>query len=177
MIGESERIYLREFAEIDAQALYELNANAEVLKYTGDKPFLSVHEAAQFVKDYDQYSKYGYGRWAIVLKSNDACIGWCGLKYHPKSKEVDIGFRLNRNFWNQGFATEAAQLALKVGFEDLKLPRIIGRVMEENVASKRVLDKIGMKNPIPFIFDEHDGLKYELNRNDYERGKGLPANQ
>ena len=177
MIGESPRLILREFLVEDAEALLSLNSDPEVLKYTGDVPFLSIQDAKNFVLNYDQFKKYGYGRWAVVEKETNQFIGWCGLKYHPKTDEVDLGFRLLRTYWNKGIATEAAKLSLEIGFNHLNIERIIGRVVEENIASKRVLEKIGMHSPQAFIFDEHPGLKYELSKEDYERRTELPKNK
>ena len=168
-ILETPRLLLREFGEEDAPHFFELNEDPEVVRYTGDPPFASVEEARQFLLNYDQYRKYGYGRWAVLLKPQDAkgiptWIGWCGLKYIPELEETDIGFRFYRRYWGQGYATEAARACLDYGFGPLGLNRIVGRAMEENGASVRVLEKIGLEFWKEFDFMEHPGLYFRKDK-------------
>lgn len=165
IIIETPRLLLREFREEDASFFFELNEDPEVVRYTGDPPFGSVEEARQFLRDYGQYEKFGYGRWAVLLKSEEkdgppAWIGWCGLKYTPELDETDIGFRFFRRYWGQGYATEAARACLDHGFGPLGLRQVVGRVMKGNKASIRVLEKIGMEFWKEFDFAEHPGLYY-----------------
>ena len=89
---ETPRLLLREFNEMDGNAMYLLNADPDVIKYTGDPPFESPHEAQQFLIDYPDYKKHGFGRWAVVEKESDQFVGWCGLKRHEDGM-VDVGFR------------------------------------------------------------------------------------
>jgi ribosomal-protein-alanine N-acetyltransferase len=142
-ILETKRLYLREFDAIDAEKICELNADPEVLLFSGDLPFASVEQAKEFLENYAEYKNNGYGRWAVILKSSDEFIGWCGLKYNEE-KCVDIGFRFFRTTWNKGYATEAARTTLDYGFKILKLEEIIGRASVDNKASIRVLEKLDM---------------------------------
>jgi RimJ/RimL family protein N-acetyltransferase len=66
------------------------------------------------------------------------------LKFDPNRNEIDLGYRFGTKFWGKGYATEAAFASLRYGFNKLQLPRIIGRVLPENIASVRVLEKCGM---------------------------------
>ncbi|MEZ4943964.1 MAG: GNAT family N-acetyltransferase [Cyclobacteriaceae bacterium] len=159
---ETTRTYLRQFTIDDAHDLYQLNLDPEVLKYTGDKPFGTVDDAKAFLSSYDQYNKYNVGRLAVVVKDTDQFIGWCGLKYD--ADQYDIGFRLFREYWNQGFATEAAGRCVEYGFNHLGLSEIIGRARKENKASIRVLEKIGMTFKKTFDFDGQEGVIYFATR-------------
>lgn len=153
----TERLTLREFNDSDAPHFYHLNADPEVMKYTGDVPFQSVEEALQFIQNYDAYTQYGYGRWTALITENQEYIGWCGLKYSPEKDETDIGFRFMREHWNKGYATEAARVCLTYGFEHLHLKKIVGRAMCDNHASIHVLKKIGMTFEHYF---EENGVKW-----------------
>src|ERR1019366_7654615 len=82
---------------------------------------------------------------AVVLKSHDQVIGFAGLKYLDDLHVVDIGYRLFPAYWHQGLATESAAPAIQYGFETLHLETIIGLVEPANVASVRVLEKLGLK--------------------------------
>lgn len=161
-ILETSRCYLRELTVDDAADFFLLNEDEEVIKYTGDKAFRNLEEAQNFLKNYSQYQHYGYGRWAVIDKANGEFLGWCGLKYSPELNETDIGFRFFKKYWNQGYATETAKACLDYGFEKLQLPKIVGRAMEANLASVKVLEKIGMKFSGKSQFELHEGVVYEL---------------
>lgn len=139
------RLYLREMNPGDAPHAYRLNADPKVLRFTGDKPFADEAEARRFLEQYDHYRRYGFGRWAVCRQEDDAFLGWCGLKYTEVADEYDIGFRFFREYWGQGYATEAARACIALGFEAFQLPEIVGRAMRENTASVKVLEKIGLK--------------------------------
>lgn len=143
-ILETPRLLLREMTPDDAENAYILNSDREVLRYTGDDPFESVEEAREFLANYESYKKYGFGRWAVILKETNEYLGWCGLKYTAELDEFDIGYRLMKKFWGNGYATEAAEACLKLGFEQFNMKTIVGRAMPDNVASVRILQKIGL---------------------------------
>ena len=143
LITETPRLILREFALDDAKSMWELNSDPEVIKYTGDPPFASVEKAREFLLNYKDYEKNGFGRWAVITKASNSFIGWCGLKLNEQNL-VDLGFRFFRKEWNKGYATEAAEACLEHGFLKLNLNEIIGRVASENKASIKVLEKLSM---------------------------------
>jgi len=145
IIAESDRIYLRETSEVDAEDFYNLNSDPEVIKYTGDDAFEGVEATRDFLSKYDHFQKYKMGRWAVVLKENEQILGWCGLKFHPEEDFVDLGFRIFQDQWGKGYATEASKLSLDYGFQLLGLESVVGRADVRNEASIRVLEKLGMK--------------------------------
>ena len=91
--------------------------------------------------------KYGYGRWACVDKASGEVIGFAGLKYLEELQGTDLGYRLLPSYWGRGLATEAALASIDYGFQQLRLPRLLGLVDPENTRSVRVLEKTG------FLFD------------------------
>lgn len=163
-IIETERCYLRALSVDDAQHFYDLNADEEVIKYTGDVAFQQVTEARSFLENYNQYKQYGYGRWAVIDKANGEFLGWCGLKFSPDLNETDLGFRFFRKYWNKGYATETAKACIEYGFNELQLTRIVGRAMEANIGSVKVLEKIGMQFVGKFEFHLHDGVLYQIEK-------------
>src|SRR6266403_4887573 len=120
VILETERLFLREYVEDDAEAFFKLNSDPEVLRFVPDKGLLNVEQARQILVDHPiaDYRKYGFGRGACILKSTGEQIGFAGLKYLEEFGEVDVAFRLMRTHW--------------------------GRGRPENVASVRVLEKTGL---------------------------------
>ncbi len=165
---ETRRFKFRQLELVDAHWFFQLNNDPEVIKYTGDPPFESIQAAEAFLRNYDHYEKYGYGRWAVVNKESGEVLGWCGLRHVEELDATDLGFRFFRKFWGQGCATEAATGCLKYGFEQLGLQRIIGRAMVLNKASVRVLEKTGMRMLGKMEFAEHPGVLFELNSTEWE---------
>jgi [ribosomal protein S5]-alanine N-acetyltransferase len=163
-ILETQRLYLREINPEDAEHAYLLNLDPEVVQYTGDVAFSSVEEARTFLQKYDHYKKYGFGRWAVILKTNEEFLGWCGLKYTEEQNEHDVGFRFFKKHWNQGYATESAKACLDLGFCKFNMGTIVGRAMKKNVASIKVLQKIGLNYLKDFDFDGQEGVVYDLSK-------------
>ncbi|MEQ9593762.1 MAG: GNAT family N-acetyltransferase [Cyclobacteriaceae bacterium] len=159
---ETPRLLLREFEMEDAPSLYKLNLDPQVIQFTGDNAFSSIEEARAFLRNYDHYQTYGYGRWAVTLRTERTFIGWCGLKYHIETQEVDLGFRFMRKFWRNGYASEAGSACIKFAFQPLKMKRLIGRVMPENVASIKLLEKVGMTFYHRMKIDSKEWLVYEI---------------
>ena len=158
-VAASPRLYLRELTEDDAENFYDLNLDPDVLQYTGDSIFESIDDARFFLHNYTNvYRKTGMGRWAVIRKEDDAFLGWCGLKYSEDTKETDLGFRFFKKYWGHGYATEAAKACVALGFSTLGLSFIIGRAMEANSASVRVLEKAGFTFYQFFDFEGEDGV-------------------
>ena len=143
-IIETTRFYLREKLPSDAKDMYLLNADPEVLQYTGDTPFRDEAEAKAFIIAYDHFQKHGFGRWVIIDKNTNKYLGWCGLKRHADGM-VDLGYRVKKEHWGKGIASETANACLDYGFTTLNLDKIVGRSAKANHASIRILEKIGMQ--------------------------------
>ena len=164
-ILQTERLLLRELNPDDAENFYKLNLNPNVIKYTGNSAFKDIDEAKEFLENYQDYKLNGFGRWAVIEKSTNEFLGWCGLKYDKNLDETDIGFRFFEEHWNKGLATESAKACINFGFENLNLKSIVGRAMSENIASIKVLEKIGLKFEREFDFDKSNkGVIYRINK-------------
>ena len=169
VIAETDRLLLRELTPEDAFHFYSLNEDPEVLKFTGDDPFVDLAEATRFLEQYKPYALYGMGRWAVIEKITNEWLGWCGLKFHPDGQWVDLGFRFYRRFWGMGYATESSMASLKYGFEKLNVKAIIGRARVENLASIRVLQKVGMRPEGAQVSEGKDWHRFSITRNDFKR--------
>jgi ribosomal-protein-alanine N-acetyltransferase len=155
IIFETPRLRLRQFTLADAGLLLELNGDPEVLKYLHE-PLLEDEEHSREILTniiLPQY-KNKLGRWAIYTKESNEFIGWCGLKYRPELDEFDLGYRFMKKYWGHGYATEAAHSTLEYGFNALHIKTITGRAHIQNIASLKVLEKIGMQYVSDGIVDD-----------------------
>lgn len=153
-ILETPRLLLREIVISDAEAMFELNSDPEVMKYTGDVSFKSLKQTKSFIANYPDYKKNGFGRNAVILKETGEFLGWCGLKKLPDGT-VDIGYRFLKRHWNKGYATESAKAMIDLGFKHYGLTEIIGNAAIENPASIRVFEKLDMSY---ITTRDYDGL-------------------
>ncbi len=151
IVFETPRLILRQFIEEDASLIYQLNSDPEVLKFVHEPLLENENHAKKIIENIilPQY-KNNLGRWAVHTKIDNAFIGWCGLKYLPGAGITDLGYRFLKHTWGKGFATEAARYTLLYGFRNLHIDVITGRAHIENIASQKVMEKIGMN----YITDE-----------------------
>lgn len=164
---ETERLYLREFILEDAIHLFEMNNDPEVLKHTGDSSFTTLSEARQFIKNYDSYKRTGIGRYAVIHKKTNDFLGWCGLKYHPEKRVIDLGFRFYKKYWKQGYATESSIATINYAFSELKLPFLVAHAHVENSNSQNVLGKCKFYLESKNTYDQQPTYFYRLENPDY----------
>ncbi|MFT4523256.1 MAG: ribosomal-protein-alanine N-acetyltransferase [Bacteroidia bacterium] len=155
---ETKRFILRELVLEDANDMFELDSNSEVIKYLGNHPVKDVASSKEMIAFVQkQYRDNGIGRWAIIEKTTGNFVGWTGLKYETnlgeKKNYFDLGYRLKPEYWGKGIATETAMTSLKYGFEVMKLDEIFGAAHIENIASNKVLEKVGLSFVSTFILE------------------------
>jgi hypothetical protein len=147
IILETGRLLLRHFHAFDADAMQGVFGDADVMKFGP-----GVHPV-EWVRDWihgcqDNYQRLGFGPWAVVEKANQTVIGYCGLFYYPDvagKPEIEIGYRLRRPFWGQGYATEAVLAVRDYAFNVLCIKSLIALIDPQNAASIRVAEKAGMR--------------------------------
>jgi [ribosomal protein S5]-alanine N-acetyltransferase len=144
---ETSRLVLREIQTEDFNDLFRMNSDPEVMKYVGDG---STRDHEQMLKELDMlishYSrKPGLGIWATILKENNMFVGASGLVYYDNTPEIEVGYRMLKEHWNKGYATEAAFGLLKYGFTSLRLKKIVSSAHVDNRSSRKVMEKVGMR--------------------------------
>lgn len=143
---ETLRLALRAFTPADFDDLHRLDSDPRVMKYiNGGRP-ATREETAATIRRIVRYPRLypDLGIWYATRRDTGAFIGWFSLKYAGRSPDVEIGYRLLRNAWGHGYATEGATALLRFGFDELGLHRIIGVTDPGNRASQHVLQKAGM---------------------------------
>ena len=146
-ILETNRLLLRHQLPADLDDLWALYCDPEITKYIPDAP--RTRQEAQEELECHTHGHPRFpelGLWATIHKDTGKFIGRCGLLPWTidGEQEVEVAYTIAREYWGQGLATEAAHAILDYGFEQLKLSRLICRIDEENRASRKVAEKIGM---------------------------------
>lgn len=146
---ETPRLLLRRWRQSDVEPMAAMNADAEVMRWIGSGTIRTPDQTKTAIDYWEkQWDTQGYGLFAVEVKETRALAGFVGLSVPSFLPEVmpavEIGWRLGRAFWGQGFATEAAQEALKFGFYKFDLTEILGIFQVGNHASERIMQKLGM---------------------------------
>jgi len=182
---ETERLVLRRFTMADVDNLVELDGDPDVVHFiTGGRitPREEIRDdiLPAFLGYYQRFG--GYGFWAAIEKSTGQFLGWFHFRPPPESPpdEAELGYRLRRSAWGQGYATEGSRALIRKGFTEFGVQRVFAETMAVHVASRRVMEKAGLKLgrtfhqpwPYPIEGDEHGGVEYALSKADWERQEG-----
>ncbi len=160
---ETARLRLRRFTLQDLDALTGINSDPEVMRFIGNgNPATPAQTKAALDSILNHWEKHGFGLWAVEQKKDRSVAGFCGLKYLDRTEEIEVGYRLARNFWGMGFATEGGSASLRYGWDVLKLQRIVAVVQPGNSASQRVLEKIGLRFVSRAVYYNSSVLYYEI---------------
>ena len=148
----THRLRLRQWRDSDKEPFARLNADPEVMKFF---PSLLNRSASNAMAD--QFKKLiaeqGWGMWAVEITENEQLIGFVGLCHAPDglpfSPCIEVGWRIAKEFWGKGYATEAATAALNFGFSQLHLDEIVAYTSIRNLPSQAVMRRLGMQRSLP----------------------------
>jgi RimJ/RimL family protein N-acetyltransferase len=198
---ETDRLILRRLTDADSDELVALDADPEVMRYlTGGRPTPREVIEREILPRFRSYGEYapGFGYWAAVERRGSAFLGWFSLRpiADGHDDEVELGYRLRRAVWGQGYASEGARALVRKAFVDLGVRRVVATTYEENAASRRVMEKAGLRLVRRFrltiadlqtaatfdassveLFDGYD-VEYALDKDEWERegrDAGSPA--
>jgi len=165
---ETERLILRSFREEDVDAMAQLFTNPDFMRFSLGV-FTERKQTVAFIEKVIGWDRAGIpSQFAAVPKVEDAVVGYCGFYHHAElPEEVEIGYRLHPDYWNRGLITEAARAVRDHAFADLKLPRVISLIHVENIASRRVAEKNGMKVEKEIMFRGFPTLVHAISREEW----------
>lgn len=170
------RLILRPFAPEDAGPFHQILCGNDVLRYfprSDPPPHERVENWIQQVLAH--WQAHGYGLWAVVSRTSGELLGRSGLQWLPETGEIEVDFLFGEHFWGQGFATEAGRASLRFGLEKLAVEWVVGIVHLENLASQRVLEKIGMIRRERKRYFGMDCYRYAVDRPTLKRLYGTQA--
>jgi ribosomal-protein-alanine N-acetyltransferase len=166
---ETPRLYFRRFTCDDLEALAALRSDPDVMKYVGPRRAESIGEVqAVLAKVMVHWEQHGFGPWALIDKATGKLAGWCGLKYLEDTGQVEIAYGLAKEYWGKGLASEAAAAAMEYGFEQLRLERIVAIAWPDNIASKVIMKKLGMRYVTTARFYGGEWVYYHIERKKYQ---------
>jgi ribosomal-protein-alanine N-acetyltransferase len=166
---ETERFIIRNIETVDVKGMFALDSDPEVHEFLGKKPLINIEQSAEIIQVIrNQYKENGIGRLAIIDKETKDFVGWTGLKYEKEVREdfnyYDLGYRLRKKYWGKGIATETAIASLKYGFETLALEKICAAAEINNIASNKILQKVGLRYIETFEFDGEPHNWYKITK-------------
>jgi RimJ/RimL family protein N-acetyltransferase len=177
---ETGRLLLRRFTWDDADNLFELDSDPEVVRYanpggeTKTREEITGEVLPRIISWYERSGgKFGY--WAAIEKASGEFLGWFEFKpFDEDPEEIELGYRLKRSAWGKGYATEGSRALVRKGFTELGVRRIVAIALVENGASVRVMQKAGLRfekrGMYPMYPDrEMEEVWYTLEREDFLR--------
>lgn len=179
---ETARMALRPFAEGDLDRLVDLDNDPEVMRYlNGGRPTpretVRTEQLPRLLRSFPATGTVGY--WAAEAKDTREFLGW--FEFRPVEEDspavVELGYRLRRAAWGRGCATEGARALIRKGFTDLGVQRVTADTMAVNAASRRVMEKAGLRHvrtyfadwPEPIPGSEHGDVEYALTRAEWQQ--------
>lgn len=192
----TNRLLLRQFMLADADNLYALDGDPEVMRFINGgvpTPYDVVRDQTlpRLLDDNHRARDDGYGYWAAVEQGSGRFVGWFHFRPapdRPADDAIELGYRLCRAAWGQGYATEGARALIRKGFTELGTPRVVANTLARNIASRRVMEKAGLRFARAFHYTGAPGawhvgqeaVEYALDRADWtpaaitEGGRRMP---
>jgi RimJ/RimL family protein N-acetyltransferase len=141
---ETHRLILRPFEPADVEAAFGWFGDPVVMRFTVTGPDKSTEETRTRLTYFENHQQvHGFSKWVILDAASGVAIGDSGLLVLPECGWIDLGFRLAQPHWGQGLATEVASAWVRAAFDEYRIRRLGAFVHPENVASIRVLEKVG----------------------------------
>jgi len=146
---ETDRLILRTFRAEDFEAWAAIMGDSDVMTFLGGKPMARTDAWRAMAMTLGHWALRGYGMWAVERKSDGAFIGRVGLLNPEGWTGLEIGWTLGKPFWGQGYATEAAAVAMRYAFLTQPVDRIVSNIDAENKASQAVALRLGESKGAP----------------------------
>lgn len=174
----TDRLLLRQWQPSDLETFAKITSNPEVMQFF---PKILNRQQSDELANQIKYliEIKGWGLWAVELLETQEFIGCIGMHPQPSKFDfspcIEIGWRLDPKFWNRGYATEGAHACLRFAFEELGFEEIVAFTAKHNLASQKVMEKIGMRFSHDFLhpdFDDHHPLReeklYRIKKQDFQ---------
>ena len=165
---ETERLILRPFDEEDADAVFEMRSDEDVMRFI--RPIQTNRgETMNWIRMLsEKWDTENIGFCAVVEKETKNFAGWCGLWRLKETGEFEVGYAIAKNFQRKGYATEATRRILDYGFNELDLKKIVAVAYPENEASQNVMKRLGMKYVKTGEFYEKNLVQFAISKAEFQ---------
>lgn len=165
----TDRLTLRPFERNDEEAAFAFFSDPDVMRFSLNGPHTSRKPTEDFIiENMNRQDRVGYSIWAVIETETDDLIGMCGLaEFSHGIPGIELAYRLRKDRWGQGYASEAGQASVDYSFTKLKLDRLIAAVEPDNIASVSVLEKCGFTRISRRDVAGKDAFLYEQERDDW----------
>jgi RimJ/RimL family protein N-acetyltransferase len=168
---ETERLYFRKFDLDDLPQLIEQRSDPDMYRYLGGTKMQNPEALAKRIRFYIECcDKYGFGMCPMIWKETGEMIGAAGLQPLEDTGEIEVGYSVIKPFWGRGIGTEAAKGWMEFGFNNFGLDRIVAVAVEENIASRRIMEKLGMEYEKTESHYGEDCAFYAVSKADFFKG-------
>ena len=177
---KTDRILLTEVTKDDVPLLIDLDSDPEVMKYLTDGKPSTIEDVTagieRMLKVAEKF-QYKFGFWLAFTKEKNEFMGWFhfrpGKATPDDVKNIELGYRLKKKFWGQGYATEVSHSLLSIGFDQYHLDSIFAVTMKTNLASQKVMKKLGLKHFNDYIEENFPGpdksaVKFVITKRDWK---------
>ena len=166
---ETERLRMRHYALDDAEGLLRILCDPEFRRHQRQQPLPTRDMVVVGLGRIDEHwRRLGYGQWALELKGEGRLFGYCGLRHMIPTDEVELYYGADPAYWGRGLVTEAARAALRYGFRRAGLARVMAVTDKDNVWSRRLMERCGLRYERDDFYFGVPVVYYALNREDYE---------
>jgi len=163
---ETERLIMRPLVESDVDEIFAMRSDEEIMRFIREPQGRS--ESLDWIKLVSaRWDTEKLGFCAVIEKETDKFLGWCGIWRLRETNELEVGYAIEKAYWGKGFATEAAEKFIEYAFENIKPDKIVAVAEPKNLASRRVMEKLGMKFVKIAKFYERELVQYAIIKKDF----------
>jgi RimJ/RimL family protein N-acetyltransferase len=173
LVLETARLRLRRFRDEDADAVFGIIGDRLAMRFY-PKAFGREDAKQWVVRNQRRYREDGYGLFAVILKGSEEVIGDCGIIKQNIEDEtaMEVGYHFRRDLWGRGYATEAARACMELAFNAFGADKVISLIRPENVASRGVAERNGMKLEREVVHYGLPHLVYAMRRAEFDSLRG-----
>ncbi|MBA2493342.1 MAG: GNAT family N-acetyltransferase [Acidobacteria bacterium] len=165
---ETERLIMRPFIESDVDEIFAMRSDEDIMRFIREPQ--GRKESFDWIKLVSAHwntDKLGF--CAVIEKNANKFLGWCGIWRLKETGEMEIGYAIDKAYWGKGFATEAAEKFMRYAFEQLNAEKLVAVARPENTASRRVMEKLGMKFVKTGTFYSQTLVQYSISKSEWEK--------
>lgn len=158
IISSTNRLILREAKFNDASFIFELLNNPTWIEHIGNRNIKNLKDAKSYIQKalIDSYELHGFGMYIMTLKESGKPLGLCGLLKRENLEHYDIGFAILPAYAGKGYTFEAGQLVIEQAYTDFGIETVYGITYDGNIASQKLLEKLGLKHIKNIKFGDYD---------------------